>query len=378
LVVFIFAIVGCGGCGKSGSDAPAAADSMRKNKEVRIITFAVNAPFEYGSGTTVQGFDVDLGTEIGKAIGYPVKWVKASSIEKMFEKMKDGSAQIAISAIDTDAVKSPEFAFSKPYYETGDTIAHQRSLFDIKGLSSLSGKKIGVAIGRPGDRFMATQKIATGVAITKYQTLDDALGALNRAEVDAVIGDEPFIVYSSATSFLSTTTLLDANKKTALINKYQYAVVVLKDEQELLAKINETIDRMKSSGDLEKLDTTWLTKVREDSTKRGTGDKAAEDRKKGPKTISVNIAKLSGTLNMERLDGYQLVLVGPGGQFQSTPILTEGNKGHCKFTQPVPPGDYKLNISILKMTANVPVPEFEKTSLTMDMNISSTITILFK
>ena len=74
---------------------------------------------------------------------------------------------------------------------------------------------------------------------------------------------------------------------------------------------------------------------------------------------------------MDRLDGFVLVLQGPSGSYQSTPILTEGNKGNCRFTQPVPTGEYKLAMSIFKMTTTVTVPDLPKSSLAMNMNISS-------
>ena len=111
-----------------------------------------------GSGTGVQGFDVDLGNEIAKDLGIEVKWVKVSGYEHLFELLKNGEAEIVISAIAVDPAKSADFAFSTPYYESGDAIAHQRNKFDIKDLASLSGKKVGVATGRPGDTFMAQAK----------------------------------------------------------------------------------------------------------------------------------------------------------------------------------------------------------------------------
>ena len=84
------------------------------------------------------------------------------------------------------------------------------------------------------------------ITIKKFSTMDDALGALNRTEIDAVVGDEPMITYSSFKSYPNTTTLPEQ------VNKYKYAAVVRKSETELLAKINATIDRLKSSGELQK------------------------------------------------------------------------------------------------------------------------------
>ncbi len=352
------------GCGEKKPEVKSAAESMEKNRVVRIITDAVNAPFEYGSGTGVQGFDVDLGNQIAKDLGIEVKWSKVSGYERLFELLKNGDAEIMLSSIAVDPAREADFAFSSPYYESGDVIAHQRSKFDIKDLASLSGKKVGVATGRPGDSFMATQKVATSVTIKKYPTMDDALGALNRTEIDAVVGDSPLITYSSFKNYPNTTAL------PLLINKYKYAAVVRKNETELLAKINATIDRLKAAGELKKYDETWLGSVIKDAGKQREADLEEERLKKAPKSISVSIQKISGNFSMDRLDGFVLVLDGPG-RYQSTPILTDGNRGNCKFTTPVPTGEYKLAMSIFKMVTTVTVPDLSKSSLVMDMRVSS-------
>ena len=353
------------GCGEKKKEIKSAAESMAKNKVVRILTDAVNAPFEYGSGTGVQGFDVDLGNEIAKDLGIEVKWVKVNSYERLFELLKGGDAEIMLSSTAVDAAVSPDLAFSAPYYESGDVIAHQRNKFDIKDLASLSGKKVGVASGRPGDAFMAQQKTANNVTIKKYPTMDDALGALNRTEIDAIVGDDPIITYSSFKSYPNTTAL------PVMINKYKYAAVVRKNETELLAKINATIERLKAAGELKKFEETWFGNVRKDSRGQYENDLEQERLKKAPKSISVSIERISGAFSMDRLDGFVLVLEGPQGKYQSTPILTDGNKGNCKFTQPVPAGEYRLAMSIFKMVTTVTVPDLSKSSLVMDMRVSS-------
>ncbi|HTY62083.1 MAG TPA: ABC transporter substrate-binding protein [Acidobacteriota bacterium] len=353
------------GCGEKKKEIKTAAESMEKNKVVRIVTDAVNAPFEFGSGTGVQGYDVDLGNEIAKDLGIEPKWVKATGYDHLFELLKGGEAEMIISAIAEDPAKSKDFSFSTPYYQSGDAIALQRSTFDIKDLASLSGKKVGVATGRPGDTFMAQQKTAKNVTIKKYPTMDDALGALNRAEIGAVVGDEPFITYSSYKSYSNTTTL------PILINKFKYAVVVRSSEPELLAKINATIARLQAAGEFKKYEETWFGNVRKEAQGQREKDVEEERLKKAPKAISVSIQKISGAFSMDRLDGFVLVLDSPQGKYQSTPILTDGNRGNCKFTQPVPPGEYRLNMSIFKMVTTVKVPDLSKSALAMDMKVST-------
>jgi polar amino acid transport system substrate-binding protein len=357
------------GCGEKKVEGPSAAESMRKNKTVRIVTDAVTAPFVFGKDTGVQGLDVDIGTEIGKVLGIEVKWIKVSGYGRLFELLKNGDAEILISAVAVDPKKETDFSFSHPYYESGDIIAIQKGKLDIKDLASLSGKKVGVATGRPGDAFMTAKK---DISVKGYATLDDALGALNRAEVDAIVGDEPFLTYSSVNSYKNTMLL------PTLVNTYQYAVAVRKTEPELLAKVNEAIDRLKASGELKKLDETWMGNVRKEAKDLLKGEVQRSELEKSPKVINVNITKLSGAWNMDRLDGFVLVLEGASGRYESTPILTEGNKGNCKFARPVPPGDYRLNLRILQMATDVPVPPLPKTALTMDLSIGRGITIAFR
>jgi ABC-type amino acid transport substrate-binding protein len=353
------------GCGKKEKEVVSAFESMNKHKQVGILTDAVNMPFEFGSGTGVQGLDIDLGNEIGKDLGFEVKWIKASGYDHLFELLKNGEAEIIVSTIAIDPKKIKDFAFSDPYYDSGDAIARRRDKFDITGLSSLSGKRVGVGTGRPADTFLASKKGSLGATIVKYSTLDDALGALNRTEIDAVVGDEPILTYSSYTSYQNTTTLPE------LINKYQYGAVVRKGETELLQKINATINRLKSSGELQVWNAKWFNDVREKAKDRLKADVEQERLKNAPKTITVQIQKISGAFHMDRLDGFMLVLEGPHGKYQSAPILTDGNRGNCKFTQPVPPGDYRFVMNIFHLDTTVTIPDLPKSSIVLEMQVSS-------
>ena len=85
----------------------------------------------------------------------------------------------------------------------------------------------------------------------------------------------------------------------------------------------------------------------------------------------ISINKRGGNWSMDRLDGFILKLVGPSGTFESEPILTEGNTGRCKFKKAILPGDYTLNMTIFKMTKDVPVPNDATKSLTMTINIAA-------
>jgi ABC-type amino acid transport substrate-binding protein len=369
LIGLMLAAVGCGGSTHTG---PSATESMRKNKMVRIVTDTVTAPFVFGDGTGVQGMDVDIGEAIGEHFDYPLRWVKIQGYDRLFEMLQGGEAEILISSVAIDPQKMADFAFSQAYYQTGDVIVHQRDNFDINGLEDLAGRQVGVAAGRPGDTFMSTQTVAQNVTVRQYSSLDAALGALNRREVEAVVGDEPVVTYSSVKSFPNTTILPD------LINKYQYAVVVRQGEDGLLNTINETLDHLVASGEITRLEEKWMGDLREEARKRIEGDRKEEAVRRAPKTIDVTINKQGGTWRIDLLDGFTVVFQGEGGRFESTPILTSGNRGNSRFSRPVPPGEYKMTISRLGLETTVRVPEVPKNSVAMTVNIGDSTTIGWK
>jgi polar amino acid transport system substrate-binding protein len=341
---------------------------MQKNKMVRIGTSPFNIPFESALGSKVEGYDVDLGEEIAKDLGYPTQWVKINEFDKTFESLKNGEIEMIISAVAITEERKREFVFSDPYFDSGNTIARRRDNRAIKDLASLAGKRVGVQTGRTGGTFMSIQKEVANVTLTEFQTLDDALGALNRGEIDAVVGDEPIITYSINKSY--GTNVITTG---AVLTHNQYAVVVRPEETKLLAKINETIARLKSANTL----TVWREKWFQNVMAEAKGEREALDReeqlKVAPKAITVSFIKKSGSpVEFERLDGFNAVLVGAGGTFTSTPISTDeaAVHGSCKFPNPIPPGDYTFNLSRIGLTRAITIEKKAVTSMTVTLTFS--------
>ena len=146
---------------------------------------------------------------------------------------------------------------------------------------------------------MEGQKTAADVTLTKFPTLDDALGALNRTEIDAVVGDEPILTYSIYKSFPNLMT------SGVRVTEEEYGVVTRKNEKELLAKVNETIARLKKSGELVELRKKWFQDVMERTSNARQEMRKDEQLRESPKAVSVNIVKTGGGFNIDRLDGFE-------------------------------------------------------------------------
>jgi ABC-type amino acid transport substrate-binding protein len=362
-------------CAKKGErQIPDAFTQMAKYKAVRILTNAVNMPFEFGSGTGVQGFDVDIAQEIAKDLGWPdIKWVK-QSYDQLATILTNGEAEMVISAYPVSTPMTPEqsaeVAFSQTYFDSYDGIARRKDKPEIKDLASLAGKKVGVEAGSTGEAFMKSQKTAAGVTLTSFSTLDDGLGALNRTEIDAMIGDGTILTYSIYKSFQNLVAL------ELRLTETHYAVVVRKSEPKLLKSINDTLARLKSSGQLAEGQKKWFQNVMEEAATQRDGMYQEEALKDAPKSVTIEMVKTAAAnFPMDRLDGYVAELVGSTGSFKSEPILTNGNRGTVKFPTAVPPGKYELRMSIFKIIQEIPIPKKAAKAVAFTMTIGQTIKI---
>jgi len=343
---------------------------MVKNKVVRIATNPYNVPFETGDVTGVQGFDVDLGNEIAKDLNYDPKWIKVDEFGRMFDIMKNGEVELIVSSVAITEERKKDLAFSEPYFESSNTIARRRDNNEIKDLASLTGKKVGVQEGRTGDLFMVTQKTAANVVVSRFKVLDDALGALNRGEIDAVVGDKPIMTYSIAKSAYATNLITTDVELT----KNQYAVVVRPEETKLLAKINATIARLKAAKQFDAWYDKWFGSVMTDTSKEIAKIEEQERLKVAPKAININFVKESGSpVKLDRLDGFNATLSGAGGNFTSIPITTNdaGTGGSCRFTSPVPPGEYRLILSRLQVNQAITIEKRPVSAFTLTLTFKA-------
>jgi ABC-type amino acid transport substrate-binding protein len=349
-------------CGNSKPE-PDAYAAMQKNKMVRMGTNPFNIPFETSAGTGVEGYDIDLGEVIAKDLNYPTKWIQWNEFNKLFDLLQNGELEMIISSVAITPERQKEFAFSEPYFDSSNTIARRRENLDIKDLASLAGKNVGVQTARTAEKFMETQTAAAGVKLTKFPTLDEALGALNRRELDAVVGDKPIMTYSISKNY--STNLITTGVE---LSHDQYAVVVRQKETKLLAQINETIRRLKTADQFHAWYDKWVGSVMTDATKENVKIDQEEKLKTSPKALSISFVKEAGsTVKLDRLDGFNATLTGANGSFNSTPIDTDeaGVKGSCRFTTPIPPGDYTLNLSRLKVSQPITVQKKAVTAFTV-------------
>lgn len=197
-------------------------------------------PFSYlKDDLSMTGFDIEVGEAIAKELGLkPVQ--KRMKFKGIVEGVKTGRADVAVASHTINPQRSKHVLFSTPYYYSGPQI-FVRPDSGIKTVDDLKGKEVAVA---KGSTYADTASKYTS-NIKMYDSDITALKALSTGRHDAVITD--FVTGKSAAKEGFE---IEGRQ---LIERSEQAVVVPKDNPQLLKRVNEALEKLRKDGTLSKI-----------------------------------------------------------------------------------------------------------------------------
>lgn len=168
---------GCGG-------APASESASSGKPLLRAATHANWNPFEFLDKGTVTGFDVDLIRAMADKAGYTVE-ITDTGWEAIFEQIRQGQTDLAISGITITPARKESYAFSAPYFMSRQAIlTADPSITSAKDLRS--GKTIAVQNGSTGQEVMEKLLGPNAPALKKTPM---SIQMLLGSQADAIVGD---------------------------------------------------------------------------------------------------------------------------------------------------------------------------------------------
>ncbi len=197
-------------------------------------------PFSYlNDDLTMTGFDIEVGEAIAKEMGLkPIQ--KRMKFKGIVEGVKTGRADVAVASHTINPQRSKHVLFSTPYYYSGPQI-FVRPDSGIKTVEDLKGKEVAVA---KGSTYADTASQYTS-DLKMYDSDITALKALSTGRHDAVITD--FVTGKSAAK-----EGFDIEGR-QLIERSEQAVVIPKDNPQLLLRVNEALENLRKDGTLSKI-----------------------------------------------------------------------------------------------------------------------------
>lgn len=217
-------------------------------KESGTLTMATNAefpPYEYHEGDEIVGIDAEIAAAIAEKLGMELV-IEDMAFDSIIAAVQSGKADIGLAGmtVTEDRLKSINFSDS---YATGKQVIIVPEGSDIMSADDLEGKTIGVQGSTTGDLYITWDYIDDGLAeIERYNKGVDAVLALIQGKVDAVVIDnEPakvFVAQNEGLVILATEYVIE-----------EYAAAISKDNEELLAQVNEALAELKASGKLQEI-----------------------------------------------------------------------------------------------------------------------------
>lgn len=238
-------VAGLAACGNSGADS-----SEEKTEEKETLVMATNAefpPYEYYEGQDIVGIDADIAAAIADELGMELK-IEDMAFDSIIAAVTSGKADFGAAGMTVDPDREKEINFTDTY-ATATQVIIVNDDSDIAGPDDLVGKTIGVQLGTTGDIYASDIEDAT---VERYNKGFEAVQALTQNKIDAVVIDgEPakkFVESAEGTKILDEA-----------YTEEEYAIVVAKDNDELLDQINAAIADLKESGELDEIVAKYIS-----------------------------------------------------------------------------------------------------------------------
>lgn len=227
-----------------------------------IGTDATYPPFEFeDEHGQISGVDIELGKEIGKALGKEVQF-RNINFDGLQTALLTGAIDLWISSVSATPERRQAVDFSDPYVRNGLAVLVSKNSPITQGKDlSAAGRKIVVRLGTTGESWARSQ-----LKDAQIKALDNDTSCVMEVvngNVDAWIYDQLSIMNHHAQHADKTRALLTP------LREELWAVALPKGQEELRLKINAVIARMQSDGSFKKLADRFMAKEQKMMAEQG-------------------------------------------------------------------------------------------------------------
>ena len=213
-------------------------------EEKKTIVMGTNAefePFEYMQGGEIVGFDVEVAKKVAEKMDAELV-IENMQFTSLIAALQTKKIDFIAAGMSITEERKESVNFTTEYFDASQVIIVPIGS-DIAGKEDLVGKKIGVQLGTTGE--IEAQAIE-GSQVESYDAAYAAILDLSNGNLVAVVLDQ-----------MPAKKLTTDNDKVMILDEEltveAYAIAVNKDDEELLATINEVIAELQESGEYDEI-----------------------------------------------------------------------------------------------------------------------------
>jgi polar amino acid transport system substrate-binding protein len=227
---------------------PATAIAQQPLKTAVDGTFAPHAMPRLEGG--IQGFNVDLATEIGKRLKRPVE-VTATQFSGILPSLQAGTIDFVAAPVTVTKERADNYLFTEGYLNTDYQFLTKKGEPAITDLKQLKGKVVSVNKGSAYDSWARGLEAEIGWTVESFGTQTDAVQAVMAGRAYANVAGNTVVQWAVKQNPQLQLSFLHA---TGLV----WAAPFRKDSKELLAQIENAVECMKKDGTMAAMHEKWF------------------------------------------------------------------------------------------------------------------------
>lgn len=249
IALLCMVLLGCGGNDSTKTQETTTSTSSTTSTDYVALTDIPYPPFEFSDGQGgVMGMEIDIFNAIAKQQGFSVKY-EPHLWDGIFDKLNSHEATFIVSAVGVTEEAKSQALLSTPYM----TSSYRVTTLDSKHLKNWqSSKKIAVSEDEDAYDDVLIKMGIKPEQLNIQPSIFKALTAMVRGEVDVVVADSSVLkYYANSESFVDKVQFL--GKDLPAGDESNIAFAVDKSHPELLEKVNQGLEQLKASGELEQI-----------------------------------------------------------------------------------------------------------------------------
>ncbi|EOS8000820.1 transporter substrate-binding domain-containing protein [Enterococcus hirae] len=253
MLTVLFALATLGACGSSNTTAQGQEKdqlaAIKKSGVLKVATSADYAPFEFHTMVDgkdkIVGSDIDLAKAIAKELGVKAE-VSDMNFNTVLASLKEGKADLAISAISATDERKQQFDFTDNYYNPPQVVIINKKNKEIyRNANDLKDKNVGAQKGSIQEELVKTQ--LKGAKLVTIDKVPNMIVEVNQGSLAATVVEKTI-----AESYIAQNPdLMIADISLEPAPDEAFAIALPKESSQLQKELNQIIKKLNDEGQIE-------------------------------------------------------------------------------------------------------------------------------
>ncbi len=220
---------------------------------------AEKSPWKVSDPYSGKGYESAVAYAVARQLGFAksqVEWVYVP-FNKAFAPGKK-SFDFDINQISYSPARAKVVGFSASYYDVNQSLVVKKGtpIASVRSIAGLKKYKLGAQLGTTSYQYIVNN-IKPSTKPSVFPKNDFAVTALKNGQIDGLVVDLPTAFYVTAVQVPNSKIL----GQFPTVGTPEHFGMVFQKGNPLIACVNKALANLKKNGTLERINTTWLSKV---------------------------------------------------------------------------------------------------------------------